>query len=56
MKIFGNSSRSGKPFEGGDKEKTYMILVALGVGGVIALLLSQDLNLKEITWREFVYK
>ncbi|KYN01066.1 PREDICTED: AFG3-like protein 2 [Cyphomyrmex costatus] len=54
-KIFGNSSRGGKSFEGGDKEKTYMILVALGISGLIGLLLSQDLNLKEITWREFIY-
>jgi len=54
--MFGNSSRGGKSFEGGDKEKTYMILVALGVSGLIALLLAQDLNLKEITWREFIYK
>ncbi|XP_018369657.1 PREDICTED: AFG3-like protein 2 isoform X2 [Trachymyrmex cornetzi] len=54
-KIFGNSSRGGKSFEGGDKEKTYMILAALGVSGVIAFLLSQDFNLKEITWREFIY-
>ncbi|KAG5309375.1 PREDICTED: AFG3-like protein 2 isoform X1 [Acromyrmex echinatior] len=54
-KIFGNSSQGGKSFEGGDKEKTLMILVALGVSGVIALLLTQDFNLKEITWREFIY-
>lgn len=55
-KLFGNNSRGGQSFEGGDKEKTYMILVALGVSGLIALLLNQDLNLKEITWREFIYK
>ena len=55
-KIFGNSTQGGKSFEGGNKEKTYMILTALGVSGVIALLLTQDYNLKEITWREFIYK
>ncbi|XP_024868898.1 AFG3-like protein 2 [Temnothorax curvispinosus] len=55
FKTFGNSSRGGKPFEGGDKEKMYMILAALGVSGLIGLLLAQDMNLKEITWREFIY-
>ncbi|KYM79454.1 PREDICTED: AFG3-like protein 2 [Atta cephalotes] len=55
FKIFGNSSQEGKSFEGGDKEKTLMILVALGVSGVIALVLAQDFNLKEITWREFIH-
>lgn len=50
------SSQGGKSLEGGDKEKTYMILIALGVSGVIGLLLAQDFNLKEITWREFIYK
>lgn len=50
------SSQGGKSLEGGDKEKTYMILVALGISGVIGLLLAQDFNLKEITWREFIYK
>ncbi|XP_018303387.1 AFG3-like protein 2 isoform X2 [Mycetomoellerius zeteki] len=55
FKIFGNGSRGGKSFEGGDKEKTYLILIALGVSGIIALLLAQDFNVKEITWREFIY-
>ncbi|XP_012541497.1 AFG3-like protein 2 isoform X2 [Monomorium pharaonis] len=54
-KFFGNSSKGGKPFESGDKEKTLMLLVALGVSGAILWLFSQDLNLKEITWREFIY-
>ncbi|XP_011160232.1 AFG3-like protein 2 isoform X2 [Solenopsis invicta] len=53
-KLFG-SSQGGKPFESGDKEKTILILVTLGVSGLIGLLLSQDMNLKEITWREFIY-
>lgn len=54
-KLFGSNSKGGKSFEGGDKEKTLMILVTLGVSGLIALMLTQDLNLKEITWREFIY-
>lgn len=55
-KIFENNSQKGQPFKGGDKDKTFMIFVALGVGGLIILLFSQDLNLKEITWREFIFK
>lgn len=33
-----------------------MILGALGATGLLAYVLSQDLNQKEITWREFTYK
>lgn len=56
FKIFGDSSRGGKSFEGGDKDKTFIILGALGVAGVLAYVLSQDYNQREITWREFTYK
>lgn len=57
FKVFSDSSkRGGKSFEGGDKDKTFMILGALGVSGLLAYIFSQDLNQKEITWREFTYK
>lgn len=57
FKIFGDGSqRGGKSFEGGDKDKTYMILGMLGATGLIGYILSQDFNQKEITWREFTYK
>ncbi|XP_020300671.1 AFG3-like protein 2 isoform X2 [Pseudomyrmex gracilis] len=55
FKIFGDKSRGGKSFEGGDKDKTFIILGALSVTGVLAYVLSQDYNQREITWREFTY-
>lgn len=55
--MFGDSSQRGpKGFEGGDKDKTFMILGALGLTGLLTYVLTQDFNQKEITWREFTYK
>lgn len=57
FKFFGDGAqRGGKSFEGGDKDKTFMIVGALGITGILAYIFSQDLNQKEITWREFTYK
>lgn len=56
FKAFGDGQQGGKSFEGGDKDKTFMILGALGVTGFFAYILSHDFNQKEITWREFTYK
>lgn len=55
FKAFGDGQQGGKSFEGGDKDKTFMILGALGVTGFFAYILSHDFNQKEITWREFTY-
>ncbi|XP_072753325.1 mitochondrial inner membrane m-AAA protease component AFG3L2 [Anoplolepis gracilipes] len=56
FKVFNDSSqRGGKKFEGGDKDRTFIILGALGTTGLLVYILSQDFNQKEITWREFTY-
>ncbi|XP_043285923.1 AFG3-like protein 2 [Venturia canescens] len=50
----GPSGSSGKPLEGGDKEKWMVIgiISLLGLFGAVSLF---DVGNKEITWREFVY-
>jgi len=53
---FGSGSGGSKPFEGSNKDKTFMIVSALSVAGVLTYIFSQDFNQKEITWREFTYK
>ncbi|XP_032682461.1 AFG3-like protein 2 [Odontomachus brunneus] len=56
FKVFGDSTQRGsKGFEGGDKDRTFMILSAIGMSGLIAYIFTQDFNQKEITWREFIY-
>ncbi|EFN79633.1 AFG3-like protein 2 [Harpegnathos saltator] len=56
FKMFGDSSQRGsKGFEGGDKDKTFMILSAASLAGLVIYIFAQDFNQKEITWREFVY-
>ncbi|XP_014470355.1 PREDICTED: AFG3-like protein 2 [Dinoponera quadriceps] len=56
FKVFGDSTQHGsKGFEGGDKDRTFMILGAIGLSGLIVYILAQDFNQKEITWREFIY-
>ncbi|EZA54978.1 hypothetical protein DMN91_008953 [Ooceraea biroi] len=52
---FSGGPGGGKPFEGESKDKTFMILSAFSVAGLLAYIFSQDFNQKEITWREFTY-
>ncbi|XP_011642238.1 AFG3-like protein 2 [Pogonomyrmex barbatus] len=47
-------SKGGRSFDGHDKDKIFLS-VALATIGVLSYVIVQDLNQKEITWREFIY-